>query len=118
LGRVRAERTTVPVALLFNEAQTFDQALRAMDAGFNAVMLDTAVWPAEEAAGTVAELVRAAHPRGVAVEAELGRLPDATAAGIDRSHASLTDPEAAAAFVAATGVDCLAVSIGNVHLLT
>src|SRR5216110_45236 len=35
LGRVRAERAGVPVALLFNEAQTLDQAQRAMDAGFN-----------------------------------------------------------------------------------
>ena len=59
-----------------------------------------------------------AHARGVAVEAELGRLPDAVEGGIDDSQASLTDPEQAAAFVAQTGVDCLAVSIGNVHLLT
>jgi ketose-bisphosphate aldolase len=118
LGRARAERTSVPVCLLFNEAQTLDQALRSMDAGFNAVMLDTSAWPWERAVEAVTELTRAAHARGVAVEAELGRLPDATADGIDADAASLTDPEQAAAFVEATGVDCLAVSIGNVHLLT
>ena len=38
--------------------------------------------------------------------------------GIDASLASLTDPEEAASFVERTGIDCLAVSIGNVHLLT
>jgi ketose-bisphosphate aldolase len=118
LGRVRAERLTVPCALILNEAQTLDQALRGIDAGFNAVMVDTSAWPYDEAVDAVAELVRVAHLRGVAVEAELGRLPDATGEGIDASSAALTDPEEAAAFVAATGVDCLAVSIGNVHLLT
>ncbi len=122
LGRVRAERATVPVALLLNEAQTLAQALRGMDAGFNAVMVDTSAWPVTQAAEVVAELCRQAHARGVAVEAELGRLPDAVdgggEGGIDDSGASLTDPDQAAAFVAATEVDCLAVSIGNVHLLT
>jgi ketose-bisphosphate aldolase len=118
LGRVRAERARVPVSLLLNEAQTLEQALRGMEAGFNAVMVDTSAWEWHEAVEAVAGLTRAAHARGIAVEAELGRLPDATATGIDASGASLTDPAQAAAFVAATGVDCLAVSIGNVHLLT
>lgn len=118
LGRVRAERLTVPCALILNEAQTLDQALRGIDAGFNAVMVDTSAWPYDEAVVAVSALVQAAHSRGVAVEAELGRLPDATSDGIDDTGSTLTDPDQAAAFVAATGVDCLAVSIGNVHLLT
>ena len=54
----------------------------------------------------------------MAVEAELGHLPDAVGDGIDDRNAALTDPDQAARFVAQTGVDCLAVSIGNVHLLT
>jgi fructose-bisphosphate aldolase class II len=89
-----------------------------MDAGFNVVMVDTSAWDTPRATTAVAALTRAAHARGVAVEAELGRLPDAVEHGIDDSQAALTDPDQAAAFVAATGVDCLAVSIGNVHLLT
>jgi fructose/tagatose bisphosphate aldolase len=89
-----------------------------MDAGFNAVMLDTSAWGWEEAIESVARLTRLAHACGVTVEAEVGRLPDATADGIDASGAQRTDPARAAAFLAATGVDCLAVSIGNVHLLT
>ena len=60
----------------------------------------------------------AAHARGAAVEGELGNLPDGAHGVIDDSAASLTDPEQAAAFVEETGVDCLAVSVGNVHLLT
>jgi len=118
MGSVAAKRARVPVCLLLNEAQTMAQGIEGMDAGFNAVMLDTSAWPWEAAVAAVAELVRIAHARGVTVEAELGRLPDATAEGIDATAAHLTDPDQAAAFLEATGADCLAVSIGNVHLLT
>ena len=118
LGRGAAERARVPVSFLLNETRTFEQAVRGIDAGFNAVMMDTSAWSPVEAASSVARLVEVAHTRGVAVEAELGRLPDAVDGRIDDLAASLTDPDEAAAFVEATGVDCLAVSIGNVHLLT
>ena len=118
MGRVVAERAHVPVALLLNEAQTLEQALRGIESGFNAVMLDTSAWAWDDAVAQVSELTHVAHARGVAVEGELGRLPDFIEGGVDDSQASLTDPEQAAAFVAQTGVDCLAVSIGNVHLLT
>ncbi len=117
-GFTLAERTHLPVALLLNEARTYQQCLTGMQAGFNAVMLDTSTWPVEAAIEQVCELVKAAHAQYVAVEAELGHLPDATSQGIDSSQASQTDPEQAALFVDQTGIDCLAVSIGNVHLLT
>lgn len=111
-GRLAAERSTVPISLLLNEAHTLADAIRGIEAGFDAVMLCTSDVESNS------ELVRAAHARGVAVEGELGTLPDGDShGGIDDSRASLTEPEAAAAFVAATSVDALAVSIGNVHTL-
>lgn len=118
IGYTLAERTHLPVALLLNEAQTYQQCLTGIEAGFNAVMLDTSTWPVEAATEQVRELVKVAHSEYIAVEAELGHLPDATNQGIDASQASLTDPEQASLFVEQTGIDCLAVSIGNVHLLT
>jgi ketose-bisphosphate aldolase len=118
IGLTLAERTHLPVALLLNEAHTYQQCLTGIQAGFNAVMLDTSAWPIESAIEQVRELVKVAHAQYVAVEAELGHLPDATEQGIDSSLSSLTDPKEAASFVERTGVDCLAVSIGNVHLLT
>ncbi len=118
LGSEFAERTRMPVALLLNEAHTYQQCLAGIQAGFNAVMLDTSAWQVGLAIEQVSELVRVAHSQGVAVEAELGHLPDATEQGIDVTLASLTGPEEAASFVESTGIDCLAVSIGNVHLLT
>src|SRR5579872_6863231 len=45
IGRSVAARAGGPVSLLLNEARTYEQAVRAMAAGFNAVMLDTSAWP-------------------------------------------------------------------------
>lgn len=111
LGHEAAERSRVPVSLLLNEAHTLDQALRGIEAGFNAVML------CGNETESLVHLVERAHARGVAVEGELGTLPDAVGGEIDSSRARLTDPEEAASFVADTGIDCLAVSVGNVHTL-
>jgi ketose-bisphosphate aldolase len=117
IGQSYAARSSVDVALLFNEAHTLDQAKRGIDAGFNAVMIDTHSWPTEDAIVAVKELCRVAHQSGVAVEGELGSPAEASASGVDRSHERLTDPEEAGRFVEETGVDCLAVSVGNVHIL-
>jgi ketose-bisphosphate aldolase len=117
IGRSYAARSSLDVALLFNEAHTLDQAKRGIDAGFNAVMIDTHSWPTDDAIVAVRELCRVAHQSGAAVEGELGSPAEATASGVDHSHASLTDPDEAARFVEETGVDCLAVSVGNVHIM-
>jgi len=117
LGRSLAERAQVPTCLLLNETRTLEHALRGLDAGFSALMMHTGQQSPADAVEQVSALVRSAHERGVAVEGELGALPDATEGEIDDTRAELTDPDEAAAFVAATGVDCLAVSFGNVHLL-
>lgn len=118
IGSHYAQRSQVPVALILNEAQSMGQIRQGIDAGFNTLMLDTSTWPWENAVAAVSEIVSIAHRNNLTVEAELGCLPDATSEGIDDSAAFLTDPERAAEFVAQTGIDCLAVSIGNVHLLT
>jgi fructose-bisphosphate aldolase class II len=112
IGSHAAARARVPVSLLLNEAQQLEHALRGIDAGFNAVMLCT------DDLDVTVRLVQRAHERGVAVEGEVGTLPAGDADGdIDTSDAVLTDPDQAAEFMAATGVDCLGVSFGNVHTL-
>ena len=87
-------------------------------AGFNFVMIDSHRGPELEGRDAVAKLAAAAHPVGVAVEAEIGSLPDYHDGAVDDSDAQMTNPGAAAEFVAATGVDCLAVAVGNAHPLT
>ena len=115
LAVILAQQATVPTAVLFNEARTFAHAVRGLRAGCNAVMLDSSHLPLAEHTAATARLVEVAHALGAAVEAELGHLANAA----DSTQlAAPTDPEEAAAFVAATGVDALAVAIGNVHILT
>ncbi|MGQ9625341.1 MAG: class II fructose-bisphosphate aldolase [Anaerolineae bacterium] len=114
LGRVLARRSKVPTALILNEVEAFEQIVRGLVWGFNAVMLDSSHLPYEENVRLTQKVVEVAHAVGADVEAELGHLPVGSGEG---SESSLTDPEQAADFVARTGVDALAVSIGNVHIL-
>ena len=118
MGRTLLEGCDIPVSFLLNETHTLDQALIGIDCGFNAVMIDSHRWPVPEAVDAVARLVEVAHPAGVAVEAEFGSLPDYNGEVIEDAHAYMTDPVQARDFVTRTGVDCLAVAVGNVHLLT
>lgn len=111
-GRVIVERAKVPVAFLLNEVWELDHARRGILSGFNAVMLNTCHLPYERNVELTREVVKFAHPNSVEVEAELGCLPDFG----EGEKGTLTDPEQAREFVETTGVDCLAVSIGNVHM--
>jgi fructose-bisphosphate aldolase class II len=114
LARCLAERAKVPAAVLFNEAQTFGQVLRGLRAGCNAVMQDTSHLPFTDNLTATCKVVEAAHACGAAVEAELGHLADASDPTV-MAHG--TDAQEAAQFVAQSGVDALAVSVGNVHVL-
>jgi len=116
LARTLAERASVPTAVLFNEARTLAHARRGLAAGCNSVMLDTSHLPWEENVAVTREMADAAHAAGAAVEAELGHLP--TAGQPEDGAGTVTDPDSAARFVQATGIDALGVSIGNVHLLS
>ena len=109
-----ARRTNLPVALILNEVWDEQHAQRGAQCGFNTVMLNTCDLPLEENIAKTRSLVEFSHPLSVEVQAELGRLPTI---GEDETRA-LTDPDEAAYFIKETGVDCLAVSIGNAHLRT
>ena len=118
LGLAAAEGAKVPVCLLLNEAKTFDQVERGLAWGFNAVMLDTSHLPLAENIVATRRVSQAAHALGADVEGEVGRLPDASGALGGPAESALTDPEEAARYVEETAVDALAVSIGNVHIMT
>jgi fructose-bisphosphate aldolase class II len=115
VARCLAERSKVPTAILFNEARTFGQLVRGLRAGCNTVMLDTSHLPFEENLAWTRKVVEVAHPLGASVEAELGHLADGTDPSV---QAVGTDPDEAARFVEHSGVDALAVSVGNVHILS
>jgi ketose-bisphosphate aldolase len=116
LGLATAKAAQVPVSLILNEVLTFDQVVRGIHVGFNVVMLDSSDLPYAEHLRLTRQIVQMAHPLGVGVEAELGMLPDASG-DMGGGSGRLTDPDEAARFVQETGIDALAVSIGNVHTL-
>lgn len=115
LGRAAAESARVPCGFIFNECPHDEWVTAAADAGFNLVMPADPAAPYEDYVRRVATIARHAHARSVAVEAELGELPCGTGEAT-HSAGALTDPELAAQFIAATNVDLLAVSVGNVHI--
>jgi len=113
LGRVAAQKSKVPVSFILNEAETFEQCVKGIELGFNVIMLDSSSLPFEENLKITKKLTAAAHKKNVAVQAELGHLP----VGGKNTVSTRTDPDEAAIFVKKTGIDALAVSVGNVHEL-
>jgi ketose-bisphosphate aldolase len=112
--RTAAEKVDIPVTLHLDHGMTFEDIKQAVDAGFNSVMIDASKLPYEENIKFTREVVEYCHERGVSVEAELGEL-----SGKEDDHESdetaQTDPKLARDFVERTGIDLLAVSVGNVH---
>jgi len=111
-----AESVDVPVCLHLDHTDDVETVCRAVDAGFSSVMIDGSHFPFEKNIEMTRAVVNYAHDKGVSVEGELG----AIGANKDAQHEgtgpkSLTDPDKAAEFVERTGVDALAVSIGNAH---
>ncbi len=117
LGKAIAQQTKLPVALLLNEAHTVDLLVKGLQSGFNAIMYEGHDIDQEEFIRINKYLVDTAHYSGATVEAEIGHLPDSDISSNTISKGEKTDPDMAIKFVEATGIDALAVSVGNVHLL-
>jgi ketose-bisphosphate aldolase len=117
LGRAVAEQSAVPMSLILNEATDVSLLENGLKAGFNVVMHDHEGCTLAESIRINVSLSRAAHAAGAEVEAEIGELPTAAVGGAIVSRGVNTDPEEAVQFVEETGVDALAVAIGNVHIL-
>lgn len=118
VSEMLAKRARVPVATLFNEADSFVEAAGGLGAGFNSVMMHTQGWSQEKLIADTAALVAAAHAVDVAVEGEIGALAEVKDGVLQEAGASYTTPDAAETFVRETNVDCLAVAVGNVHFVT
>jgi fructose-bisphosphate aldolase class II len=114
--RSMAERASVPVSLMLDHGTSFEQCIRAIALGFTDVMYDGSMLPVEENIANTRLVVRAAHARGIGAEAELGHVGMGSDYGtFGAQRRGFTDPAAVERFVAETGVDFLAVAIGNAH---
>lgn len=116
IGRVAAERAKVKVSYILNEVKEFKHIMMGINYGFNVVMMDTSYLPLKENIAVTKKIVEIAHKNKVAVEGELGRLPEGRSKTTNKN--SLTDLDETEYFVKETGIDALSISIGNVHCLT
>jgi fructose-bisphosphate aldolase class II len=110
-----AESAAVPVGLHLDHVTGEDLLRRAADCGFGSVMYDASALPHARNVRATRAAANWSHARGLWLEAELGAI-----GGKDGVHApgARTDPAQAAAFVAATGIDALAVAVGSSHAMT
>lgn len=111
-----AAKASVPVAVHYDHGLTFEKCMEALRYGFSSIMYDCSTASYEENLTRVAEMVKICHAMGATVEGELGHVGDNEGAGkLARPSDFYTDPDKAVEFVRATGVDALAVAVGNAH---
>ena len=109
--RSLAEAVSVPVVAHLDHGYSRDECRAALDAGFTSVMYDGSQKPVAQNIAETAEIAELAHAAGASCEGEIGFVGYAAGA-----QSQGTDPEEAARFARETGVDAVAVSVGNVHL--
>ena len=114
-NQIEQECIHVPVVLHLDHTRDFAVIQDAISAGFTSVMIDASEKPLDENINLSRQVVEYAHPRGVSVEAELGRIGTADFIETDSDEELYTKPAEAERFVHETGVDALAVSVGTAH---
>jgi fructose-bisphosphate aldolase class II len=116
-GMVRglAAAARVPVCLHLDHCYEEETVFAALRAGFTSVMFDGSQLPLEENIARTARVALVAHAFGASLEGEIGSVPYTE--GRDHIRSELTEPGDALAFAQRSGVDAMAISVGNVHRL-
>lgn len=109
-----AKEAKVDVAVHLDHGLTFETVDKALDLGFTSVMLDASTLPFEENIAKVKTVVEKAQKYGATVEAELGLVGGSEDGSCDHGI-RCTDPDDAVVYARETGIDALAVAIGNAH---
>ena len=106
-----ADSVSVPVVAHLDHGYSADECREAIACGFTSVMFDGSRLPLAENIEATAKIVKMAHAAGVSCEGEIGFVGYASGESSEG-----TDPDNAARFARETGVDAMAISVGNVHL--
>jgi len=106
-----AENASIPVVAHLDHGYTYDECREALDSGFTSLMFDGSRKPLAENIAETAKIAEMAHAAGISCEGEIGFVGYANG-----ENSAGTDPEEAAQFAVETGVDAMAISVGNVHL--
>ena len=109
-----AKEAKVDVAVHLDHGLTFETVDKALELGFTSVMLDASTLPFEENIARVKAVVEKARKYGATVEAELGFVGGSEDGSCDHGI-RCTDPDDAVVYARETGIDALAVAIGNAH---
>lgn len=109
-----AKEAKVDVAVHLDHGLTFETVDKALELGFTSVMLDASTLPFEENIARVKAVVEKARKYGATVEAELGLVGGSEDGSCDHGI-RCTDPDDAVVYARETGIDVLAVAIGNAH---
>jgi ketose-bisphosphate aldolase len=113
--RAIADRAGVPVCIELDHARDLETVECGLRYGVTAVMIDGSQLPFAGNVALTRASVELARAHAASVEGELGHVAGTEDVAVENRIETLTDPEEAAEFVASTGIDCLAVSVGNVH---
>ncbi|MEM1077038.1 MAG: class II fructose-bisphosphate aldolase [Pseudomonadota bacterium] len=114
LGRMfrhLAESVSVPVVAHLDHGYSFDECREALDSGFTSLMFDGSKLPLSENIAQTALIAEMAHRAGISCEGEIGFVGYS-----DGAASQGTNPAEAERFAFETGVDAMAISVGNVHL--
>lgn len=106
-----ANQASVPVVAHLDHGYTYEECKEALDSGFTSLMFDGSRKPLQQNIEETARIAEMAHAAGISCEGEIGFV------GYSGGENSAgTDPEEAAKFAKDSGVDAMAISVGNVHL--
>ena len=111
-----AKKARVPVCVHYDHGLTQERCRQAIELGFTSIMYDCSMDDYETNIVKLKEMTDACHALNITVEGELGHVGDNAGAGkLENPSDYFTDPDTAADFVRRTGVDSLAVAVGNAH---
>ena len=115
-----AKKASVPVVVHLDHGLSYDLCIKALKLGFSSIMYDCSTDTYEENVRKVKEMADIAHSYGATIEGELGHVGDNEGSAEGSSHladpsAFFTDPKVSKDFVERTGVDALAIAVGNAH---
>ena len=109
-----ARSARVPVCVHLDHGESLAMIEKAVELGFTSIMIDASAKPFAENVALTRRVVEMCHPKGIGVEAELGRLATRED-GSANPEDFYTDPDEAADFVRKTGIDALAIAFGTAH---
>lgn len=115
-----AKKANVPVVVHLDHGLNKETCIKALELGFTSIMYDCSTDPYDVNVQKVKEMAEIAHSYGATIEGELGHVGDNEGSAEGSSHLAdpskfFTDPKLAKDYVEKTGVDALAIAVGNAH---